>query len=190
VVDHDRGQCPPDPAAGDLRPRRRSLRRVLPPSASAVAAPVPAHSYQQRRGPVPERLVRQRPGHRVPRHALGAALAAPRVVVDDTALQHRPVGLEQLPDGLKAELVEAAERGEVRGRERKVVQVEVFRRMVSVRTSILEDLDVFPRTTRLPSTTPSTAKSLQSSQAPLRNRGPTHQQNPKQPAWTAHLGRV
>jgi len=42
-----------------------------------------------------------------------------------------------------------------------VVQVEVFRRMVSVRTSILEDLDVFPRTTRLPSTTPSTAKSRQ-----------------------------
>jgi len=41
------------------------------------------------------------------------------------------------------------------------VQVEVFRQMGSVRTSILEDLDVYPRTSRRPSTTPSTAKSLQ-----------------------------
>ncbi|MFJ6272541.1 hypothetical protein ACIQG8_21455, partial [Pseudarthrobacter oxydans] len=32
--------------------------------------------------------------------------------------------------------------------------------MGSVRTSILEDLDVYPRTSRRPSTTPSTAKSL------------------------------
>ena len=31
--------------------------------------------------------------------------------------------------------------------------------MGSVRTSILEDLDVYPRTSRRPSTTPSTAKS-------------------------------
>jgi len=40
-----------------------------------------------------------------------------------------------------------------------VAQVEVFRQMGSVRTSILEDLDVYPRTSRRPSTTPSTAKS-------------------------------
>ncbi|MFK4790734.1 hypothetical protein, partial [Microbacterium sp. ZW T5_56] len=51
-------------------------------------------------------------------------------------------------------------RGQVRGRERRLVQVEVFRRMVSVRTSILEDLDAYPRTNRPPSLTPSTAKSL------------------------------
>jgi len=159
VVDHDRGQCPPDPAAGDLRSRRRRLRRVLPPGPAAVAAPVPAHSEQQRRRPVPERLMRQRPRHRVPGDALSAALATPRVVVDDAALQHRPVGLEHLPDGFEAELVEAAERGQVRGCERRVVHVEVFRRMGSVRTSILEDLDAYPRTSRRPSTTPSTAKS-------------------------------
>jgi hypothetical protein len=84
---------------------------------------------------------------------------APRVVIDDAALQHCPVWLEQLPDGLKAELVEAAERGQVRGRERRVVQVEVFRRMGSVGTSILEDLDAYPRTTSRPTTTPSSAKS-------------------------------
>ena len=108
---------------------------------------------------MPERLVRERPGHRVTRHTLSAALPTPRIVVDDAALKYCPVGLEQLSDGFEAELVEAAERGEVRGRERRVVQVEVFRRTVSVRTSILEDLDVYPRTSRRPSTTPSTAKS-------------------------------
>ena len=81
--------------------------------------------------------MRQRPRHRVTRHALRAALPTPRVVLDDAALQHRPIRLEQLPDGLKAELVETAERGQVRGHERRVVQVEVFRQMVSVRTSIL-----------------------------------------------------
>ena len=109
---------------------------------------------------MPERFVREWPGHRVTRHTLSAALPTPRIVVDDAALKYCPVGLEQLSDGFEAELVEAAERGEVRGRERRVVQVEVFRRTVSVRTSILEDLDVYPRTSRRPSTTPSTAKSL------------------------------
>ncbi|MBN9179485.1 MAG: hypothetical protein J0J00_02885, partial [Microbacterium sp.] len=49
--------------------------------------------------------------------------------------------------------------GQVRGHERRVVQVEVFRRMVSVRTSILEDLDAYPRTSRRSRATPSTAKS-------------------------------
>ena len=159
VVDHDRLQRPPDPAAGDLRPRRRRVRRVLPPGAAAVAAPVAAHPHQQRRRPVTERLVRERTRHGVTRHALGATLPTPRVIVNDAALEYRPVGLDQLADGFEAELIETAERGEVRGRERRVVQVEVFRQMGSVRTSILEDLDVYPRTSRRPSTTPSTAKS-------------------------------
>ena len=43
VVDHDRSECPPDPAAGDLRPGRGRLRRVLPPGAAAGHAPVAAH---------------------------------------------------------------------------------------------------------------------------------------------------
>ena len=158
VVDHDRGQCPPDPAARDLRPRRRRLRRVLPPGAPAVATPVAAHSHQQRRRPVPERLMRERPRDRVTRHALRTALPAPRVVIDDTALKHCPVWLEQLSNSLEAELVEAAECGQVRGRERRVVHVEVFR-MGSVGTSILEALDAYPRTTSRPTTTPSSAKS-------------------------------
>jgi hypothetical protein len=108
---------------------------------------------------MPERLMRQRTRHSVPRHALRTALSAPRVVVEDTTLQHSPIRLEQLPNDLKAELVEAAERGQVRDRERRVVHVEVFRRMGSVGTSILEDLDLYLRTGRRPSPTPSTAKS-------------------------------
>ncbi|MFK4791867.1 hypothetical protein, partial [Microbacterium sp. ZW T5_56] len=75
----------------------------------------------------------------------------PRVVVHDATLQHRPIRLDQLTHGDEPELVETAERGQVRGRERRLVQVEVFRRMVSVRTSILEDLDAYPRTNRPPS---------------------------------------
>lgn len=52
------------------------------------------------------------------------------------------------------ELIETAEHGQIRGREGSVVHVEVFRQMVSVRTSILEDLDAYPRTSRRPPTTP------------------------------------
>lgn len=103
--------------------------------------------------------MRQRARHRVPWRALGAALPTPRVVLDDAALDHRPIWLETLPNGLEAELVETAERGQVGRGEGSVVQVEVFRRMSSVGTSILEDLDVYPRTSRPPPTTPSTAKS-------------------------------
>ena len=91
-----------------------------------MGTPVSAHPHQQRRRPVPERLVRKRPRDGVTGDALGTALPAPRVVVDDAALQHHPVGLEQLADGFEAELVETAERGEVRGRERRVEHVEVF----------------------------------------------------------------
>lgn len=73
---------------------------------------------------------------------------------------------------------ETAERGQVGRGEGSVVQVEVFRRMGSVGTSILEDLDVYPRTSRPPPTTPSTAKSpLQLAEtmrwdAPRRGRSP------------------
>ncbi|GAA4072414.1 hypothetical protein GCM10023065_28320 [Microbacterium laevaniformans] len=47
---------------------------------------------------------------------------------------HRPIRVEMLPDGLEAELIEAAERGEARRGEGSVEHVEVFR-MVSVGTS-------------------------------------------------------
>ena len=56
--------------------------------------------------------------------------------IDDPARQHRPVGLKPLPDDLEAELVEAAERGQVRAGEGSVRHVEVFR-MGGVGTSII-----------------------------------------------------
>ena len=122
-----------------------------------------AHQYRRTRTnscrrPMPERLMRERRRRRVPGHTLGATLPAPRVVVNDAALQHHPIRLEQLPDHFEAELVETAERGQVRRSEGSVVHVEVFRRMGSIETSILGDLDAYPRTSRRPSATPSTAK--------------------------------
>ena len=92
-----------------------------------MRAPVAAHPDQQRRGPMPERLMRQRPRHRVTRHALRATRPTPRVVLDDAAFDRGPIRLDQLADGDEAELVEAAERGQVRGRESRVEHVEVFR---------------------------------------------------------------
>lgn len=81
-------------------------------------------------------------------------------LVDDDPPQHpRHAEARGLRPRRQAELVEAAERGQVRDRERRVVHVEVFRRMGSVGTSILEDLDLYLRTGRRPSPTPSTAKS-------------------------------
>lgn len=127
MVDDNAPQRPLQTTAGDLRPRRRRLAGVLPPCAPAVRAPIPAHPHQQSRRPVAERLVREPARHRVPRRALGAAFPAPRVIVDDAALDRRPTRLEQLAHGDQPELVEAAERGQVRGRERRVEQVEVFR---------------------------------------------------------------
>ncbi len=136
VVHDHTGQRPAHPATGDLRPRRRGLRRVLPPRPTAGNTPVPADPDHQGRGPVPERLVRQPADHRVSGHALGPALPAPRVRLQDPALDHRTIRLNPLSDGLEAELVETAERGQVRANEGSVIHVEVLR-MGSVRTSIL-----------------------------------------------------
>jgi len=98
-------------------------------------------------GRQPARLVRQPPHHAVARHAFASAAATPAVRVDDTTRQDRTTGFEPLPDDLKAELVEPAERGQVRAGKAStrgsVRRVEVFR-MGSVRTSI------FGRPRRLP----------------------------------------
>ncbi|WP_285129784.1 hypothetical protein, partial [Propionibacterium freudenreichii] len=56
----------------------------------------------------------------------------------DTALDHRPIRVQTLPDSLQAELVETAERGQARCSESRVWHVEVFQ-MESVRTSILKE---------------------------------------------------
>ena len=136
VIHDGRRQRPAEPAARDLRPRRRGRRGVLPPRAPAVLAPVAAHSHRQDRGTVSERFMREPADHRVPRYALNAARAAPRIILDDTALDDRPIRVESLPDSFEAECVEAAERGEAGRGKGSVEHVEVFR-MVSVGTSIL-----------------------------------------------------
>lgn len=86
---------------------------------------------------MPEWFMREVPGNRVAGSALGSAPATPRIGFAHSALNDRPVGLEALTDRFESELVEAAERSQVRGVEGSVGQVEVFR-MGSVGTSIIE----------------------------------------------------
>ena len=103
---------------------------------AAVGAAVATHDDLQGRGSPPERFVRKPPDHRVPRNPFAAAATAPLVEFDDAASDHRAVGLEPLPNGFETELIQSAERGQVRASEGSVVHVEVFR-MGSVKTSIL-----------------------------------------------------
>ena len=89
----------------------------------------------QRGRPPAEWFVRQASHHGVARDAFAAAPATPLVGIDDPAGQQGTAGLEALPDHQEPELVEAAERGQVRAREGSVGHVEVFQ-MGGVRTSI------------------------------------------------------
>src|SRR5215218_8455612 len=100
VLDDDPFQSPPQTAARQLGPRLGCAAGVLAPHVTAAAAPVPAHVHLQRGGPPPQRLVRQPSGHRVTRDAFAAAAAAPLVRVDDSAGQHRTVGVESLAEDL------------------------------------------------------------------------------------------
>ena len=137
VLAADRRQRPAQPTAGQLGPRLGGPAGVLPPHVTAGRAPVAANRHHQRRRPPTERLVRQLAGDAVTRDALAATPPAPPVGLGDPAGQHRPVGLQLLPDDLQAEVVQAAERGQVGVREDSVQQ----RRGPSggsVRTPILE----------------------------------------------------
>ena len=75
------------------------------------------------------------------------------------ALEDSPIGGEMLAGDDQAKSIEVAEGREIGRAEGSVRQVEVFR-TVSVRTSILGDLDPYPRPLAAESATPSTAKSL------------------------------
>src|SRR5699024_9129885 len=72
----------------------------------------------------------------VARGALAPAPSAPAVIGHDAAGQHRPIGLQPLAHDLQAEVIEASERGQVRGSEGSVRHVEVFP-VGSVRTPII-----------------------------------------------------
>ena len=79
----------------------------------------------------------RQPTHQaVPRDPFAATAPAPLIRLADPARQHRPAGLQTLPDYHQAELVKAGERRQIRDRECSVGHVEVFR-MAGVRTSII-----------------------------------------------------
>jgi hypothetical protein len=130
VLHDDPFQRPPQPSAGQLRPRFGGLRGVLTPHVAATGAAVAADRDQQGGGPPPERFVCQRAGHGVADNAFAAAPVAPSVRVCHSARQHRTVGLEALPGDFESELVQSAEQGQIsageaRGRD-SVNHVEVF----------------------------------------------------------------
>jgi hypothetical protein len=93
--------------------------------------------------------MRQPPNHRVPRDALASAAAAPAVGLDDPAGKDCSIRIESLAGDFEAELVEPAERGQIRAGEAaprgSVRHVEVFR-MRRVGTFISGDLDPYPLT--------------------------------------------
>ena len=139
----DREVLDDQPSSAQRNARRDSFARgsaaaagVLAPHVPAAGAPVAADRDQQRRRSPAQRLVRQPAGHAVARRAFAAAAPAPLVRARRPGRRAPPVRFETLPDDLEAELVEAAERGQVRAREGSVRHVEVFR-MGGVRTSIL-----------------------------------------------------
>ena len=109
-------------------PPRVSLARgsaaagVLAPHVPATRAPVAADRDDQRRRAPTERLVRQPAGHALVRDALAAAPPAPPIGVSDPTRQHRAAGLQLLPDDLQTEVVEPAERSQVRARDGDVRQ--------------------------------------------------------------------
>lgn len=84
-----------------------------------------------------EEFVSQFTSHGVAGPAVPAASAAPLIVGRRGAQEHCFSIGDVLASTVQAECVEMAERSEVRGGERKVVHVEVFR-MVCVGTSIFE----------------------------------------------------
>lgn len=103
------------------------MARAPPRGLRAALAKVPAHPDKQGGGPVSERLVREPTRHRVPGRSLGTTPPTPRIGRHRPALDRGSIRLDQLADGDKVELVEAAEHGQVRGRESRVKHVEVFR---------------------------------------------------------------
>lgn len=96
---------------------------------------------------MPERLVRETTSARASGETFRAAAMAPAVQPHDAALDHRPVRFETLPDSPQTELIEAAERRQVRGAKVAWSNVEVFR-LGRVRTSILEGFEAYPAPTR------------------------------------------
>ena len=114
-------------------------------------APVPADRHQQGGRSPAQRLVRQLPRDGVPGSSCTPAASAPAlgavIGLQDPARQDRAIGLQTLADHDQAELIQAAERGQVRAAEGSVRHVEVFQ-MGGVGTSILGRPQHLPRDRR------------------------------------------
>src|SRR3546814_11640778 len=95
---------------------------------SAAGAAVAAERHDQGGRSPTERLVRQPPCDRVTRHALATTPAAPAIGIDDPTGQDRPARFQTLARHLQTELIETAERRQIRGREGSVGHVEVLDR--------------------------------------------------------------
>ena len=76
MVKHDALQRPPHPTTRQLRPLCRGRGEVFAPGAPAASALVAAHADQQRRGAVPERLMREQARARPARQRLAAGAQA------------------------------------------------------------------------------------------------------------------
>ncbi|GAA4743307.1 hypothetical protein GCM10023350_30010 [Nocardioides endophyticus] len=108
----------------------------------AAGAAVATHRDLQDRGSPPEGLMREPADDRVPRSALTAATTTPLIRGEDPTGEHGPIGLEALTGHDEIELIESAERGQVRTSAARptgsVRHVEVFQ-MSGVGTFILTE---------------------------------------------------
>lgn len=138
VVEDETLKSPGQTSAGDLRPSECRLRDVLPPNMPAPGALVAAHADYQYCGSVPEWFVCEPTGHGISERPLAPTLPTLSIRLNDPALDHRTIRSQVLTDGLKAEFVEAAERGETGRSEGSVEHVEVFQ-VGSERTSIFRE---------------------------------------------------
>ena len=97
--------------------------------------------------------MRQPTDHRAHTDAFTAAPSAPLIGLEDPARHDRTLRFDNLARDFQTEPVKKAEGREIRRSEGSVRHVEVFQ-TASVGTSILEDLDTYPRnatpTTRTP----------------------------------------
>jgi len=152
---HDEGlECPPQPAARELRPWLGRAGGVLAPHVSAAGAAVATHRDLKDGGSPPQRLVRESTDDRVPSSALGAAASAPLIRGQDPAGEDRSRGLGALTGHDEVELIEAAERGQVRAGERARALADGSVRQVEV--SRIQRVGTFIRGSTSPGTPPPT----------------------------------
>ena len=141
-VDDEAFQCPQHRRSRQLRPRRGDLGEVFTPDARAVRAAVAAHAHvhvQDRRPPTKRDV--DEPTHHGPAwDAFRPTLATPaaRIVGAGAAFEDRVIDVDRLPGHGQAVGVQEAERVKIRGREARLVHVEVFR-TESVGTSIIRE---------------------------------------------------